>query len=452
MTSSKTRRSSRKSNGPDSTAATEDRIAQRFAEENEGAFCYVRDWRCWAKWNGTTWKRDAKDTVVEAIRRLCRTIAENEPEPRKAERLGSFQKIKAIEQLARSDQQLAIDADRWDRDLWILNTPEGIVDLRTGKTSSSDPLQYLMKQTTASPQGSCPRWMEFLRVVTEGDTELMEYLQRVTGYCLTGDVSEQVFFYLWGTGANGKSVFTKVLVEILGTYAGSAPPGMLKATHQDRHPTEIAALKGLRLVTAPEMEKTAALALNKLKLLTGGDRLSARKMNQDFSEFNPTFKLFLVGNALPQVPDVDEAIRRRLRIIPFTVTIAPDQRDPGLVGKLLDEADGILAWAIQGCLDWQKHGLDVPDRLSNFTEDHLDDADPFTRFVEECCEANVNFSVGSSDLYKAFCRWAKAADSDPMSQKTLVQRLAASGYRRRRGAGKRFISGLRLRTSEGGVR
>ncbi len=281
--------------------------------------------------------------------------------------------------------------------------------------------------------------------------EFMGYLQRLAGYCLTGDVSEQVFFYFWGTGANGKSVFTKVLVEILGTYAGSAPPGMLKATNQDRHPTEVAALKGLRLVTAPEMEKGAALALNKLKLLTGGDRLIARKMRQDFSEFDPTFKLCLVGNALPRVTDVDEAVRRRLRIIPFTVTIPSEQRDLGLVGKLLDEADGILAWAVQGCLEWQRHRLGVPERLRKLTEDHLDDAEPLTRFVEECCEANVLFSVGSSDLYKAFSRWAEGADFDPMSQKTFVQRLEDTGYKRRRGAGKRFISGLRVKTSEGGV-
>ncbi len=437
---------------PALVSTSEDGIAQLFAEENAEAFRYVREWSAWLKWNGAVWKRDARDSVIEAIRRRCRKLALDEPDQRRAERLMSLQKIKAIEQLARSDSRLAVDAELWDCDPWVINARDGVVCLRSGKQTPHDPARYMMKQSSASPQGACPRWHEFLRIITDGDEALAGYLQRIAGYCLTGSVSEQVFFYLWGKGANGKSVFTRVLAEILGSYATVAVPGMLTASHRDRHPTEIAKLRGARLVTAPEMEKGAELAINKLKLVTGGDRLTARKMHQDFVEFEPTFKLVLVGNALPKLADVDEAIRRRLRIIPFSATIPPTQRDPRLVEALLAEADGILAWAVEGCLAWQQGGLRTPSIVDHLTASHLEAADPIASFIQECCELGSSYSCGSGELYAAWQAWAARGDKEPLTQNAFSRDIVSRGFPPRRRATSRKFHGLRLKTVLGDAR
>lgn len=445
----KSKRGSRTSDAKSLTVISEDSIAQRFAEENAESFCFIRDWNCWLKWNGETWKRDAKDSVIEAIRRLCRLIAAAEPDPRKAERLTSLQKVRAIEQLARSDLRLSVDADRWDRDPWEMNTPDGIVCLRSGEYSSHDPSRYLMKQTSVSPQGNCERWLKFINIITGGDTELANYLQQLAGYCLTGSVAEQVFFYLWGTGANGKSVFTAVLTEILGTYSKFAAPGMLTASFRDRHPTELAMLQGSRLVIASELAKDDKLDINKLKFITGGDRLVARKMNQDFSEFTPTFKLILVGNALPSLSSIDEAIRRRIRIIPFIVTIPPEKRDPDLVGTLLSEGDGILAWALKGCLDYQRNGLRTPACVKRLTENHLYAADPINRFIQERCEVGKSFCTGSSDIYSSWRSWSIEEDEYKLTQSAFIRDLVSRGFQRRREPKKRSILGLRLKPDIG---
>lgn len=422
---------------------SEDSIAQSFAEEYVSWFCYVSDWSCWLRWDGTIWKKNAQNAVIESIRNLCRKLARAEHEPRKIERLQSLQKIRAVEQLARSDPRLAVAASYWDVDPWLLNTPDGVTDLRTGQASPHDPAHHLLRRTEASPRGSCPRWLEFLRTITDGDDALAAYLQRVAGYCLAGSVSEQVFFYLWGKGANGKSVFTTVITEIWGSYATLAAPGMLAASYRDRHPTEIAKLRGARLVIASEMEKNAQLAQNKLKLLTGGDRLTARLMHQDYEEFEPHFKLLMVGNGLPKLGDVDEAICRRIQIIPFAVIIPANQRDTKLVETLLAEADGILGWALAGCLAWQKGGLQPPDCVTRLTASHLDAADPVSMFIKNCCDVGPGYSCGSSELHAAWGKWA--AVEDALSQKALVQAIMSRGYQARRSTTKRFITGLRLK-------
>lgn len=306
-----------------------------------------------------------------------------------------------------------------------------------------------MRQTSVSLQGCCERWLEFLNTVTGGDTELVSYLQRGAGYCLTGSVAEQVFFYLWGKGANGKSVFTSVLTEILGTYAKVAAPGMLAAAFRDRHPTELAMLQGSRLVIASELPKDAELDVNKLKLITGGDRLVARKMSQDFSEFESTFKLILVGNALPRLSIVDEAIRRRIRIIPFTVTIPPEQHNPDLVGTLLSKGDGILAWALKGCLDYQKIGLHPPACVKRLTETHLHAADPVDRFIQERCEVGNSLSIGNSELYASWRSWIMEEDEYPLTQNALIRDLVSRGFHRHRGSTKRSVLGLQLKPAAG---
>ena len=237
-----------------------------------------------------------------------------------------------------------------------MNTPGGIIDLRTGKIMDHDRSLGMTKIATATPVEDCPAWHEFLATVTNNDAELQAYLCRVAGYCLTGITREHALFFLYGTGANGKSVFVNTVSTIVGDYATTAPIDMFMAATGERHPTDMAGLRGARLVAAVETEQGRRWAESKLKALTGGDKITARFMRQDFFEFVPQFKLVIAGNHKPAIRNIDEAMRRRFHMIPFTVTIPPAKRDKTLTDRLLAERDGILAWAVEGCLEWQRDG------------------------------------------------------------------------------------------------
>ena len=234
--------------------------------------------------------------------------------------------------------------------------PDAIMDLKTGRHRASSPGDYCTKQTTVSAGGECPLWDAFLKRVTNDDAELAAFLQRICGYCLTGSTKEHALFFLHGTGANGKSVFIDTVAGILGDYHRTAPIETFTASPTDRHPTDIASLRGARLVTAVETEEGRRWDESKIKALTGGDMIAARFMRQDFFEYRPQFKLVIAGNHKPGLRSVDEAIRRRFHLIPFNVTIPEGERDLELAEKLRAEWPGILAWMIEGCLDWQRQG------------------------------------------------------------------------------------------------
>jgi P4 family phage/plasmid primase-like protien len=227
---------------------------------------------------------------------------------------------------------------------------------------------YCTKMTAASPGGTCPLWNTFLDRVTDGDREFQAFLSRMVGYGLTADTREHALFFLYGTGANGKSVFLSTVAGILNDYAKSAAIETFIASPSEHHPTDLAGLQGARLVTATETEDGRRWAESKIKTLTGGDRIAARFMRQDFFEFTPVFKLVIAGNHKPGLRSVDEAIRRRLHLVPFTVTIPPAERDLSLSHKLRAEWGGILGWALEGCLEWQARGLNPPASVRDATE------------------------------------------------------------------------------------
>jgi putative DNA primase/helicase len=233
-----------------------------------------------------------------------------------------------------------------------------MLDLLTGAVRPTVPEDYCMKVagTSLAAQGTpCPLWLSFLNTVMAGNKELVDYLQRVCGYCMTGYIKEHALFFLYGTGANGKSVFINTLRGIFGSYNGAD-----RDVHRKRyasHPTDLAGLVGARLVTAIETEEGRAWAKSKLKATTGGDEISARFMRRDFFSFTPQFKLMIAGNHKPRLRSVDEAMRRRFHLIPFAVTIPPEHRDKNLADKLKPEWPAILRWMADGCLEWQRIGF-----------------------------------------------------------------------------------------------
>jgi P4 family phage/plasmid primase-like protien len=303
------------------------------------------------------------------------------------------------------------------------------VNLRTGEFYDARKEDYITKSTAVAPEPVViPTWTAFLDKVTGGDVELQKYLQRVAGYCLTGYVDEHVLFFLYGTGANGKSVFINTLVEIWCDYAAVAAMTTFMASHTDQHPTDLAMLAGVRLVVAQETEAGRHWAEARHKAITGGDPITARFMRADFFTYKPQFKLVIVGNHKPSLRNVDEAIRRRIHLIPFIITIPPDERDKNLFNKLKPEWPGILQWAVDGCLEWKKTGLAPPPAVLAATEKYLADEDSFARWLEEKCIVGKGLQRSAGDLWGSFKAWCEVNNEPAGSQKSFGQELEKRGF------------------------
>ncbi len=433
---------------PDESAAptsSDQALAHEFAAEYEDSLRYVHTWGRWYSYEHGKWSADDSQFAFDRVRKTCLRAASRCDKPKIAKDLASAKTAAAVERLAKADRRIATTPDQFDRDDMLLNTTAGVVDLRDGQLRSHFPTDLMTKSTSVLAAGACPLWLKFLAEITHGNQALVEYLRRVCGYALTGLTTEHALFFAFGTGANGKSVFLSTLAGVLGDYHRTAPIETFVASTGDRHPTELAGLRGARLVTATETEEGRRWAESKIKALTGGDRIAARFMRQDFFEFDPQFKLMIAGNHKPGLRAVDESIRRRFHLIPFAVTIPPEDRDTRLVDKLRDEWPGILAWAIEGCLRWQESGLGVPESVRGATDDYLTAEDSVAAWLAEACEIDVQSSASSAQLFKSWAAWADRAGEPAGSGKRLAQALETKGFVPRRTSRWRGFRGLRIR-------
>jgi putative DNA primase/helicase len=408
-------------------AFSDEALALQFAERHADDLRYVAAWGRWLSWTGTHWRFDDTLQAFDHARIICREAAAACNETKVASAIASAKTVAAVERLARADRRLAA-IDQWDSDPWLLNTPQGVVDLRTGERADHKSSYYMTHITAAAPGGRCPLFLAFLATITDNDKALQAYLQRVLGYALTGRTSEHSLFFGYGTGANGKGVLVNTVAKIMGTYHKTAPIETFTASNTDRHPTDLAGLRGARLVTATETEEGRRWAESRIKTLTGGDAISARFMRQDFFEYTPAFKLFITGNHKPGLRSVDEAIRRRLHLIPFAVTIPPEKRDQQLGEKLKKEYPGILAWMIEGCLRWQAMGLQPPKAVVDATAAYLAAEDAITAWIDEKCERDPSAWESSSNLFASWKFWAETNGEPPGSVKRLSQHLEARGF------------------------
>ncbi len=309
------------------------------------------------------------------------------------------------------------------------------VDLRTGIQRPHNPLDYITKIAAvapAPPQTPHPLWTAFLLRVTARNNDIIGFLKRYLGYSLTGHTTEQVLVFLYGTGANGKGVFINTVSKILGDYAVVAPMELLIATDSERHPTEIAKLMGARLVTAQETTKGRRWDEAKIKNLTGGDKLTARFMRQDYFDFVPSFKMLIAGNHKPSLRSVDEAIRRRFLLVPFTVQIPEHERDPDLARKLESEWPAILRWMIDGALKWRRSGLMVPAIIRNATDAYLADEDYLAQWLVECVEPAKHEFTRTAHLFASWRQWCEKRNARPGSEKTFSETLVEKGYAKER--------------------
>jgi P4 family phage/plasmid primase-like protien len=323
------------------------------------------------------------------------------------------------------------------------------IDLRTGLSREYRREDYITKIAGIHIDRDCPTpiWSRFLNRVTAGDIDLQAYFKRVAGYCMTGVTTEHALFFFYGTGSNGKGVFLNTIRGVWGDYATTAPMGMLMESKNERHPTELARLVGVRLVIAQEIERNHRWAESKIKAMTGGDNITAHFMRQDDFEFTPKFKLMIAGNHKPSLSSVDHAIRRRLHLIPFTVTIPESECDRNLPEKLKTEWPGILAWATEGCLEWQKLGLAPPAIVREASEAHFAEEDILGRWIEERCAVDKSYSALLANLFEDWKLWTETSRESTGSQKSFSQNLVDKGFKRGRqgGTGQKLFFGLALR-------
>jgi putative DNA primase/helicase len=439
---------------PDSEARppafSDEALALRFAELHAADLRYVAGWGRWLSYDETCWHFDDTLLSFDRARKICRDAAAQCNKPKTATALASAKTVAAISTLAKADRRLAATIDQWDADPWLLNTPSGVIDLHNGTSRLHRSDDYLTKLTGVAPDAGCSisKWLSFLDRVTGGNPDLIAFIQRMAGYALTGSTLEHAMFFLYGTGANGKSTLVNALTSCAGDYHRTSPIETFTDSVNERHPTDLAGLRGARLVTAVETEEGRRWAESKIKTLTGGDTVSARFMRQDFFEYVPQFKLVIAGNHKPGLRSVDEAIRRRLHLVPFTVTIPPKERDAELPDKLKTEWPGILAWMIRGCLDWQKVGLAPPAAVTAATAAYLDAEDALAAWIDDCCEPDPQYWERSSDLFASWSAWATRAGEHVGAQKRFAERLEARGVMPvRRMDGRGFV-GLYLKTQQ----
>ncbi len=432
---------------PDTAPAfSEEALALHFAERHAAELRYVAAWNKWLRFDGKRWVLDETRETWSLARKLCREVARGVNKPREAKNIANAKTRAAVVSLAGEDRRLAAAVDQWDADPWLLNTPIGVVDLRSGKLRPYTATDYMTKITAVVPDASCPipLWRAFFDRVTDGDEKLQVFLARMCCYSLTGVTIEHALFFLHGDGGNGKGVFMNTTANILGDYHRTAPIETFTATNNERHPTELAMLRGARLVTATETEEGRRWAESRIKTLTGGDRIAARFMRQDFFEYLPQFKLVISGNHKPGLRSVDEAIRRRLNLVPFDVTIPEAERDKELTNKLKVEGPGILAWMIEGCLEWQRIGLAPPKVVTEATDAYLEDEDTVKLWVAEVCLQGKQYWTSTDELFASYQDWAKRHGEFVISSKRFGQRLEALGYARHRPNQARGFRGLGL--------
>lgn len=434
---------------------------------------HVAAWGKWLFWNGARWEIDDRLDHLTRSRDFLRTRAEEitswaerraaAEEAEKGDGAGdklrawakgearairSKTTVAAVESLARSNPASVARADAFDADLLLLGTPGGTVDLRTGEMRPARRGDQITKLTNCAPAppGTQPeRWLAFLSDIFDGDRDVIAFLQRAAGYALTGLTTEHKLLFLYGTGRNGKGVFFNTLAHIWGDYARRAAAETFLNSHGEKHATGIAGLQGARLVVGSELPKGKTWDEAVIKDLTGGDRMSARYMRGDFFDFDPHLTLMIAGNNMPSFRGVDEAIRARVVLVPFLVTIPPERRDQKLPEKMKAEGPAILRWAIEGALEWQRRGLDVPATVAAASEEYMDDEDTLAQFLTDETVIDTQAFVTTSDLHQRFTFWCDRQGLTVWTLRTLHKELKTRGYpEKRRNHGRGFL-GLRLR-------
>jgi P4 family phage/plasmid primase-like protien len=325
-----------------------------------------------------------------------------------------------VERFCQADEAFAVTSALWDPDPILLGTPGGTVDLRTGSLRPARQADHITRSAAVAPAetADCATWLAFLEQATGGDRDLVGFLRRWFGYCLTGLTQEHALLFVYGPGGNGKGVLLNTVAAVMGSYATTAAMDTFTATQGDRHPADLAMPHGARTVMTTETEEGRAWAEARIKALTGGDPITARFMRRDFFTFTPAFKLTISGNHKPALRNVDDAARRRFNVVPFMHR--PESPDSALPEKLRAEFPGILRWLIEGCREWQAQGLARPAVVSNATAEYFSDQDVLAQWVEEGCELGKDLADTNASLFGSW-RALRAGPLRGAAEREVVQ-------------------------------
>jgi len=425
--------------------------ARRLVNEHGTDIRYVMQWKSWYVWNNQYWERDRTGDVMRRAQETVKHIymeAATTPDRGRRRQLvwwamqsESAARLGAMVKLAQTEQKVVAVPEQFDAKPWLYNCRNYTIDLRSGEARKHRRSDMLTSAVNFDydPLTECPTWLGFLYTITNGNQNLIDFLQRAIGYSLTGDVSEQVMFIAWGSGNNGKSTLLNVIRDLTGAYARTVSPDTLAASNKNGGSgpsSDIARLKGARFISAIETSHGQHLNESLIKQLTSSEPMTARFLNQEHFEFAPTWKLWLATNHKPNIRDTDNGIWRRIKLIPFTATImASEEEKRAFPAKLRAELPGILHWAIQGCLEWQKHGLGIPAEVESITNTYRNEMDVLSAFLSECCVEASSAHVTFQALYEAYDAWCGENHIQQLGSRTFNARLRERGHIEGRGTG-----------------
>lgn len=435
--------------------------AERFVSQHKDRVRYIATWESWHVWDETRWQPDITREVwrlaKKTVRSIYNEIAEIAKNPiadhdlfeeliRWAKASEKRERISAMLALGANEEGIAISHSVLDSDPWLLNCTNGTVDLRTGEMRGHSPADLITKTTGVEyvdePGVDTPIFDEFLQSTFRGDQELIGFLQRLIGYSAAGVIQEHVLPIFYGNGSNGKSTFLNIVLDVLGDYGFQAPHGFMMMKRGETHPTELTDLFGARFVSVAETEDGQRLNEGLVKMLTGGERIRARRMRENYWEFTPSHTPFLATNYKPSIRGGDYGIWRRLKLIPFSATFIDSseaERQPGaplkdreLPSKLRAEQSGILKWIVEGCLEWQRVGLMAPKNVMVATENYKVENDSFKRWFEERCKIAPNDIWKASYAYKNYRNWCEENCERYISQVRFGEKIAEQGIAKER--------------------
>lgn len=431
----------------------------RFAHDWKDRVRYIPQLKKWILWDGTRWFIDNSMQIMELGKETARRIYEegvalNEDQLRvavakHAVRSMHLPRLKAMLELAQSIPHMVAQASELDKDPLLLCVKNGVLDLRTGMLRPAKPEDLMTKQAPVEfdPQASCPAFKAFLKKIMHDSSGLYAFMQRVMGYALTGHTKEQCLLFLYGSGANGKTTFLNTIKDVLGPdYCKQTDPDTLMAKKNGRGATnDLARLQGARVVISNEIEEGSRLSESLIKQMTGGDPITARFLFAEFMEYVPQFKLLMAGNHQPVIRGDDTGIWRRLHLVPFTVTIPPKDRDTELATKLRGELSGILNFALEGCLAWQRNGLQPPAEVTDAVKDYRGDMDVLGQWVSDSCNTDSKLEVSATSAYLNYKIWSSNNGFNAMSSNSFGRRLKDRGFGKRHASSGAVYQGLALK-------
>lgn len=436
--------------------------AERFADDHRSEVRFVNQWGKWLLWDGSRWLVDESRGAVRLAAKTIRGMfLESWPEggdfdkslERHAIKSESRRSLQDLLALASAQEGIPISAADLDRDPMLFNLANGTLDLNQGKHRAARQEDYITKQSEVryNPSAECPVWLGFLNTIMEGNPDLTAFLQRMAGYCLTGSAAEQKLFLLYGEGSNGKSTFLNLLLHIWGGYGRKVPSSLLLSRRDGTASNELAELFGVRLAVASETGEGKRMAESLVKELTGGERLTGRRLYEQFFNWVPTHKIILTTNHKPEISGNDYAIWRRICLVPFTVTIPEDDQDRNLPAKLIEEAPGILNWCLAGLRQYQEVGLQEPEEVRTAVLEYRNEMDRLRDFLEEMCVEKPFAEVKSSALRQGYEAWCQANGETCMGAREFQNRLRDKGFVSiRRTQGERWWKGIGLRAAGNG--